>query len=307
MEAKRLKIIYIPLGLFIAFVFLYVSNVEAYTVSTHAELSKAIVAEYENQRGETFSAFETSAIALGSKEEDDKGRFFSHFYDPVKGTGILKNDASSKWVSNIVGQASWGLGKLKVNDMLFSGEGDYTWERAVYEYAHGDKQRAAEALGHVLHLIQDVTVPAHVRGDLHPSQWGIGDKDHHEDFTRSLGTNSMKVSGVRAKYFSNIEQAITETAQFTQENFLSKDTIFKKYAMPNRDGLKLERTTADGKNQYFGISKVGKIARIKSWRDETKKGAPQVEEYFLTDEHNKILTKTGTLFLATQSPPVWEF
>ena len=276
----------IILGLVLLFGFL---KVEAYTVSTHAELSRVIVAEYEKQRGETFSFSETSAIARGSKEEDDKGRFFNHFYDPVRGVGILNNDASTQWVNNVVGQASWGLGKLKVNDVLFSGAGDYTWERAVYEYAHGDKQRAAEALGHVLHLIQDATVPAHVRGDLHPSQWGIGDKDHHEDFTRSLGANSMEVSGIRAKYFSNIEQAITETAQFTQENFLSKDTIFKKYAMPKREGLKLDLIKIGGDDQYFGVGNYGKIVRIrliKDWGANSSK-----EEYFLTDEKNQILTE----------------
>jgi len=295
MENRRLVGI-LPILLFFIFVFFNTAKTEAYAVSTHAEITKAILETYERKYGDTFSDTEQSVIAKGSKDEDDAGRFLNHFYDPVSGRGILKNDASPTWADDVIGQANWGLRKLGINGLkttepLFSGVQDYTWERAVYEYVHGDKERGLEALGHILHLLEDATVPAHVRDDLHPYQWGLGDKDNHEDFDKGFTVNDVNTKNVKALTFETIEQALEDTAMFTQQNFMSKDTLFKDYKLPKRVDLSLESSHVDGDDQYFGKGNFGKVVRIKQWRDKTQKGAPEREEYFLTDKENKILTE----------------
>lgn len=276
--------------------------VSAYAVSTHAELSAAVIQEYEARHGDVFTGVEEQALVQGSKDEDDSLRFLNHFFDGVTGAGLTANLAASVWATDIIEQANWGLGKIGINGLpshkpLFSGNQDHTWQRAVYEYVHGDKQRAAKSLGHILHLVQDVTVPAHARGDMHPYKWGLGDKDDYEDFTRSMNvTDVVLPSEVRA--FGNIEQAIRETAQFTQENFLSSDTIFEKYSLPSRSNILLQKSLDDGNGQFFGNTNNGKIVRIRQWRDKEVQGAPQKEEYFLTDKKNKILTENWEVLSA---------
>tara|TARA_B100000745_G_scaffold279533_1_gene211087 strand:+ start:1914 stop:5174 length:3261 start_codon:yes stop_codon:yes gene_type:complete len=298
MENKRLVTIGITavLGLFVVSnVSVELLQVEAYAVSPHGKITEAIINAYESTRNDTFSQAEEMAMITGSRDEDKAMRYLNHFHDPTTGTGVLKYESSASWVSSIVEQANWGLGKygtsgLKKNAPLFSGEKDYTWERAVYEYVYGEPERGAEALGHVLHLIQDATVPAHVRNDMHPYQWGVGDKDDYEEFTKKNLTAALSNAGsISAKRFSSIQDAIRRTARFTQENFMSSDTLFEGYSLPSRDSLQLEVAEGEGKGQYFGVGSQGKVVRI--FRDRDKDNDEVIEAYFITDKNNKILTE----------------
>lgn len=273
----------------------------AYEVSAHSALSEALITQYEQRAGNVFTATEEQALIRGSVEEDDNGRFFSHFYDPQNNVGLPLNSTSPEWSVDILGQANWGVGRFGIGGLLktkplFSGNQDHSWQRAVYEYVHGDRVRAIESLGHVIHLLQDATVPAHVRGDVHPFAFGLGDRDSYEEFTRDK-TPDGALRRVEVAVVSSPQEAISEVAIFTQKNFLSKDTLFKKYAQPARGSLELERARADGANQYFGIGAEGKIVRIKQERDNKEGSSTQdtiLEEFFLSDKYNEILTENWT-------------
>ncbi|MBF05533.1 hypothetical protein CL644_02390 [bacterium] len=294
MENRRPVTLAVLVVSFFAFAIVDVGRVHAYAVSAHSVLTEALLQEYEEKQGDVFSSEEEAAIVRGSREEDDDARYLNHFYDPVSKKGVAKNKSSVEWMNDIIKQANWGVGKLGINRLkatepLFSGVQDYTWKRAVYEYAHGDAVRGAEALGHVLHLIQDATVPAHVRNDPHLSRWGIGDEDRYEDFSENFILSDVPPFSGSAKYFTNLDEAVMSTALFTQENFLSEDTLFKDYDLPKRAGLRLEMSKVDGVDQYFGIGKYGEIVRVdkeKNWVTNER-----VEKYFLTDKQDKILTE----------------
>jgi len=43
---------------------------------------------------------------------------------------------------------------------------NHTWQRAIYEYVKGNRESAFESLGHVLHLIQDMSMPSHTRANI---------------------------------------------------------------------------------------------------------------------------------------------
>ena len=49
------------------------------------------------------------------------------------------------------------------------------WTLALGSYARGDKNKAYEYLGHIVHLIGDMTVPTHAHGDAHVDFFGDSD------------------------------------------------------------------------------------------------------------------------------------
>jgi hypothetical protein len=261
----------------------------AYSTVTHNSLTQNTFETYNTLVGETFSTSDIAAAAGGSVAEDNGSRPLNHFYDPVNDSGLRRNIwrdgnpfnglASVAWVVDVLGQ-----GKPGRSEKLFSGDTDFSWERSVYEYVHGDKKRAMEALGHVLHLVQDATVPAHARNDAHPTPI-VWQHDPYEEFTAGLGS-SVSVRSSDIPQISSIQDAIRQASAFTNENFLSKDTVFSDYNLPQRKELRLERILSEGSNQYFGVGEYGKMLRIKQdvnrWTREVN------EEYYFYDKENLI-------------------
>lgn len=56
----------------------------------------------------------------------------------------------------------------------------YTWSLAVGSYANGDKAKAYEYLGHIVHFLGDMTVPTHAHGDAHVDLFN--DHDPYEEW-----------------------------------------------------------------------------------------------------------------------------
>ena len=147
--------------------------------TTHPALTQEIVTFYNaHVPAHAISPEDTEHIITGSKNEDEFGRWMRHYYDPVHNRGLTYLGAqwqsSKEWAQDTITQATYKMQDYpertlygRVKD-YFSGETDYSWERAIYEYTWGDKKRGLEALGHVLHLIEDASVPDHTRDDPHP-------------------------------------------------------------------------------------------------------------------------------------------
>lgn len=118
------------------------------------------------------------------------------------------------------------------------------------------------ALGQLIYLVQDASVPAHVRNDAHPllvnPDWykdcvqanrpnlarmfsvmpptsiftPTGNTDAPESVARLLDTD--KFSGAK---FSVLKDPSIGLSEYTNGNFLSRDTLFKDFALPRQAGL----------------------------------------------------------------------
>lgn len=261
----------------------------AYEVETHMGLTKATVETYAQTTRKAFSEMELSSVVKGSAEEDESPRPLNHFFDPVYQRGLKVGvtwPASKVWAEDTRAQASfcaqnWCFSSsyFTYTKKLFGSPTDYSWDRAVYEYVHGDKNKGLQGLGHILHLLQDSAVPAHVRNDQHLNVWGIGDFDPYEQYSgkftqgniRSLGSIRYPKRPTLSEYFDSI-------AGFTNSHFVSKDTLFKNYDLPDLYKLELK---GDG-FAYDPILKK-KIAIVRLSYNSFKK--PEVKSVSLQDSN----------------------
>ncbi len=252
----------------------------AYPVPTHEGLTHTLVQKYEKLRGDVFTSEQETAIVRGSNEEDDSFRFKYHFYDPINNRGLWGRLRSSKeWVNDQTAQG----GSLNSWQSYFARPDDYTWDRAVFDYAYGDTVRAAEALGHVLHLIEDASVPAHVRNDAHGNLLGVGDPDTYEKYSGIFTKGDVIITGkVVPKTFSTAAEAFDVTARFTNENFVSDDTLFAGYVQPDKD-------SAIVKNSYaYHPTRGYRLAFLQEARNR-KDGRIVIEyEYLMDDPTNSV-------------------
>jgi hypothetical protein len=131
---------------------------------THPALTKAMAEFLNVQKGNILTPQDIEALIQGSIDEDKPFRFLNHFYDPINNKGLWGIYPSSKqWAQDPFRQA----GKLNATAEVMTVSANQTWQRALYEYARGNRKEAMYALGHILHLIADATVPEHVRNDSH--------------------------------------------------------------------------------------------------------------------------------------------
>lgn len=130
---------------------------------------------------------------------------------------------------------------------LFGGTTDFSWERSIYEYTWGNQKRGLEGLGHILHLIQDATVPDHTRNDPHPpyfdEQWD--EASPYEKWTNQFTVDNLKISEslilekTRFPKYTILRDAFDETAIYSNKYFLSKDTTDNKiYPQPPIHGIR---------------------------------------------------------------------
>ena len=87
-----------------------------------------------------------SKIPYGSYRNPSSGwyRGLNHGYDPVQ---------EFKWP---------GADKTTVEWANYSGN-SYIWNNAVQLYQSGDKAKAYQCLGHILHLLADLSIPSHIK------------------------------------------------------------------------------------------------------------------------------------------------
>ena len=114
----------------------------------HPYLTYKIAQVFNQQTSNKLNSRDIKWLEQGSIDEDNFPRWMNHFYDPSAGKGL------------------WGFASAK--DWAQSGWQTFNWEKALNFYVKGDRQSAMIALGHVLHLVEDMGVPAHTRNDAHP-------------------------------------------------------------------------------------------------------------------------------------------
>jgi len=134
-------------------------SASAYKQPTHQHAAQLAV-EYFNQLAESVwdvNQFKASDLGQlgeysermveGAYDEDRLGRWFDHFYNPVNGRGL----------SELTSMTARQQAKI------------YWTEEVLPAYKRGEASDAWYYLGRIAHLVQDMTVPAHVLLDPHPS------------------------------------------------------------------------------------------------------------------------------------------
>src|SRR3989344_5107897 len=244
MENRKLIKIFIP-ALALGF-FFFTQGAFAYGVPTHALLTKEVVDFYNAHAADNKIPDELKNYLVdGARREDDLPRWMNHFYDPVHGNGL-------KYVVYGGGYASkeWAEDKTKQNDLKYkattflasiltaiqernvralTAETDFTWERGIRFYANGEKEKGLFILGHVLHLVEDASVPDHTRNDPHPG-WGE-DFSPYENYAKKYDLDNPdndlpgRLSGKTALDFATLGGYFESLANYSNNNFYSKDTI----------------------------------------------------------------------------------
>ena len=179
-------------------VFCYDSNI------IHPRLTVAAVDLYNLEGKKAISDEEKNWISFGARAEDTDPRYVNHFFNPKSGEGLSEGF--------IKGKSALEWSKKQV-----TASGDYSVSKVLDNYRINDKKRAFQGIGHILHLIQDMSVPAHVRLDMHP------DGDPYESWAAQWGTVSD--AGLSKISISNIDQVFYDLANYTYDNFFSKDTV----------------------------------------------------------------------------------
>lgn len=209
------------------------------TDKTHPGIIALAVQVYNNYSKSTvLTRQETGWLQYGAVAEDTPNRWLNHFYDPIYNQGLKGLYLSAKdWATNGQEQTKYALG-------------DKTWQRAIDDYRQGDRESAFKSLGHVLHLLADVSVPAHTRDDIHI----VGDS--YEQFVRSNWPALSKNLLAAIIPVSNLTVAFGELAYYSNTNFYSDDTMIgQKYKLPQLDNLQY----AGG---YFIQNLAGQIYKL---------------------------------------------
>ena len=121
-------------------------------------------------------------VAYGGRQEDQpERRGLHHFFDPLEtwdDAGLFNFDSSLLWATQSQdmdgGSHSW----IDARNFFYSGLTATT--KAEKETNLAESFRA---IGHVMHLVADLSVPAHVRNDPHPSEVYYRDPDPYETWT----------------------------------------------------------------------------------------------------------------------------
>ena len=217
--------------LILLLIFLFPIDVFGYSAqTTHPALADESVDFFNKSYSLNLSDSEKSLIVQGSIDEDfSKFRVINHFHDPVYSRGLNKflGISSKNWVTNTKYQATYlnpSGATAGVSAALFSSKTDYSWERAIYEYVHGSKERGLIGLGHILHLIHDLTVPPHTRNDPHPPKFDFGSP--YEEWKSKFPPDNLDiVSNLYGKspvLLNSLEDYFDSVARHTNANFFSK-------------------------------------------------------------------------------------
>ncbi|MEN9614109.1 MAG: hypothetical protein RLZZ347_416, partial [Candidatus Parcubacteria bacterium] len=293
-DRKSIKLILaiLTLAFLPAFVFAYEAD------TTHNALTDEIV-DFYNYSYPTHKLTDTEKVLVkrGSVEEDSPDiRVLNHFYDPIRNVGFKSvNNTSKAWAMNAGLQSNndqfAGTGGLLLD--TFTSPSDFSWERAIFDYTYVDKERGLVALGHILHLIEDATVPDHVRDDAHPPAFSFGSpyEAYANQYTESNieTANQLIREYARPVELASIGDYFDTVATFTNTNFFSKDTIFdEKYTSPDYISTRSERLK-DGTPNTFGISNKGFRLLLINYSFDQNTGLIS-KNYSIQDRDNLILS-----------------
>ena len=214
----------------------------------HPALSLGAVDIYNKQTSRKLTKEQANWIVQGSIDEDADPRYLNHFYDPTTGKGLNGRISAKEWAQN--------------QDGFIGMTGDYSEKAILDNYRSGNYFRAYEGIGHMLHLVQDMSVPAHTRDDSHPNG------DPFEKWAKINGRVNLNRANFLKIY--NLNQVFDSLAIYSNNNFYSNDTINK--SIENKISNYKTEKDLEGKFVIYGYNNNYKIAKIIKYPDH--------DEYF---------------------------
>ncbi len=183
------------------------------TETTHPAITGQGVDFYNNFSEIKITDEQKTWIMKGSVDEDNNIRSLYHFYDPVHNRGVKGYRSAKSWVE-------------------YSGN-NYSWQKAKEAYIKGDEKAAYIALGHVIHLIQDMFVPDHTRNDAHlPYDESVfevwAEENKNKETLKNLSVDMLSAGFIPKDFFS-LDEYFDFSATYANGNFFSKDTIEDDY------------------------------------------------------------------------------
>ena len=253
-------------------------------------------------------------ITLGSRYEDSGIRPTRHFFDPISGAGL--NGTFLGIPYSFSAARDWALDSGANNP-------DYSIPEA---YRHlklaltsSDPQTREQewattfrGVGQFVHLIQDMTQPQHVRNDLHLSFSEsldplFPDYSRFERYTRDRvgnllysGYPTVNLPTFRS-YWQDDSGSQKGIAEFTNRNFVSENTIFTNYALPDIAAIVPTEPTVV---QVVDLNGVTYSVVIRYWGNsytDFYTGTPESNSYLVTaslfDFQHRQLTNTPVFSL----------
>ena len=163
--------------------------------------------------------------------------------------------------------------------------GDRTWRKALEYFANVNKEEAYKTLGHILHLLEDQSVPDHTRNDTHAHElekltgdYGSPYEEYLKNVTRQTINNiagDLKKENLVPIINPSVEDYFISLAGYSNQYFFSKDTINDpKYQNP--------KIIRDDGNFGYGKDENGKeFILAKVWIYKTDK--PEILKTFIIE------------------------
>ncbi len=260
-----------------------------------------------------------------SADEPEGPSALVHFYDPMAGEG-QRHLTDQQFVTNLLHHVSSTLNANPETDARDWGLKDLSRDMEIYginfiqEYAYDDAKenlkkalashennnefygRAWRGVGETMHMISDMTVPAHVRNDGHASL--LQDSDPYESTTNFQHVNAYAGnSAAPLVYRKNLNGLMHDVALFTNTNYLSKDTIpgqttsATKYSLP--DITKMEVIKGGSLDGYLKDSEGRVTAAPNSWTKKLWNGQAYTINPTVVDAQRQVLIPTAVRSSAT--------
>ena len=316
---RRILTFLVVEALFSAF---FVSDAIAYSIGTHAFLTKETIKFYnQNFSKNPVKDYLVNFVIDGARREDDAPRWVNHFYDPVNNRGLndgVYNGLKSKdWAQDEKSQTKlvYRLSPFSVASILSAKEtekiesifdkSNFTWQKALDLYAQGQTERAFYTLGHVIHLIQDASVPDHTRNDAHPPFDDGGSP--YENWTKKFNQENPdkdltgRLNNKKPVLLADLNVYFDEMAKYSNNNFYSKDSIDnydKPRAIEFVDNKKLPSNYVYGviksnDDNYFLV--LGKKKSDFVWYTESNSQGlddAQLDDIIINDYWSRLSTKS---------------
>ena len=246
----------------------------AYQIDTHALLTDETISFYNAHSDNDLPSDARAFLIDGTRREDDAPRWMNHFYDPIHERGLSYDpkinpeiptgdwQKSKEWAEDgdnqnkltykvpaTIASILTAVERWKISEI--TSKTDFTWREAIRHYVNGDTEQAFFTLGHILHLIQDTSVPDHTRNDPHPGdspyenfagKYNLSNVD--KNLTDKLKTKSLIELKKLDEYFNGL-------AKYSSNNFYSKDTIGIQtgFSIPEQEYV------SESNNYFYGIKR----------------------------------------------------
>jgi hypothetical protein len=200
----------------------------------------------------------------GDWEDVPEDRCFNHFYDPLTGYGLTGQfqfySSALEWAKEptLTNEWSWVQARVWYYTALKHHDVNISGRDSNYNFA-----KTFRSLGQIMHLLQDMAVPAHTRNDIHPPKYGLKkwQQDLYEKYAvdniLSLSYGGYVMQPIPFNKFDDYwhtDSGGKGLADFTNRNFLSRNTNLddNEYASPvaiNRDVIEEQYVTDHATNE----------------------------------------------------------